>query len=562
MFPFLRALVFRAREGAIPCLLLTVLGALPHSVCLATPPLTPAQFADCIGANAGNWDSTCVLQSNQAGYTITQSLTVSRSFITIEGAYPYPTLKRAAGSSQSLIVIPALTGPCPGASGVGSPCFVNILNLVLDGNLSSGAPAGFTELNLGGCSYCQTNGVTFQNSPNFAVEASPNQPTAINYSTFQNIAYGGICPGTTACATPVYWYPHYCFFAVESNFTQNGSGAIGPQPMNASIAYNFFSGNHYLCPYNAPGGQIDLDVYASNVIVDYNTFAEGPNCTNGFWADGIELHGTNLTLTDNLIEYNAGEGIYMDGAQGVTISTDNPSRYPILENNLRGSGFGGCGGFPGIRVHSSYGQGRATENVTIQNVWSVYRQSYGVEVSSCGTTGPLVNYITIQNNCVSGNLDGGVYAPAAGSPRTIANNQSSGCGGYDAAPALPGERGDRQMVASNIPAFEHILTALPVLSPVHREAYLDHLGLSSQADREIMVTNAAQFQSWEDALRQQAYAALSRDDTAAQAEIGRRRSELLVDTGVRLLGQLSTGGAGRIAAFVEGAAASTPLIVK
>jgi hypothetical protein len=544
--------------ASLPYLALAVLGTVLPSTCPAQTPLTLAQFTDCIGPNVGGWGSTCELESNAAGYTITQSLTVTRSNITIEGEYPYPTLKRAAGSSQSLIVAPASTSPCPNTSGVGSPCFVNILNLVLDGYLSEGAPAGFAELNLYGCSYCQTNGVTFQNSPNFAALVSPSMPTVLDNSTFTNIAYGGIFVGTstTACATPVYWYPHYCFFAVESNFTQNGAGARGPQPMNASIAYDFFSGNHDLCPYNAPGGQIDLDTYANGVSVEYNTFAEGPNCTNGFWAVGVELHGLNLTLTDNLIEYNAGEGIYMDGAQGVTITTDDPSEYQIVDNNLRGSGFSGCGGFPGIRVHSSNAQGRATENVTIENVWSVYNQSYGVEVSSCATTGPLINYVTIENNCVAGNLHGGLYLPALGSPNTISNNSTS-CGGYGAIQA-PERQVDPQAVASNVAIFEHIFTALPALSSVHRQAYLDHLGLSSQRDREVMEATAAQFQSQEDAFTQRAYAALSVGDAATHAEVVGQRAELLANTAVQLLGEHSVAGASRIASFVEGAAASVP----
>lgn len=112
-FVFCKRFVFRLK-GVIPCLLLAVLGTVLPSICLATVPLTLTQFTDCIGANHGNWDSDCVLQSNQAGYAITQSLTVSRSCITIEGAYPYPALVRAAGSSQSLMVVPASTNPCSG----------------------------------------------------------------------------------------------------------------------------------------------------------------------------------------------------------------------------------------------------------------------------------------------------------------------------------------------------------------------------------------------------------------------------------------------------------------
>ena len=121
----------------------------------------------------------------------------------------------------------------------------------------------------------------------------------------------------------------------------------------------------------------------------------------------------------------------MEGAQTVSITSTNPSVYPIAYNNRKTSGgFPGCGGFPGIRVHSSSGAVRPTQNITIQNLWSISGHSFGVEVSTCGTVGPPVNYITILNTCVAGNLQGGVYAPAAGYPQNINYNYTSGCGGY------------------------------------------------------------------------------------------------------------------------------------
>jgi Right handed beta helix region len=343
---------------------------------------------------------------------------------------------------------------------------------------------------------------------------------------------------------------------VGNSFTHNGVNSILDRPQNAVISFNNFSGNHYLCPFSAPGGQIDLDVYASGVDVYRNTFENGPSCSNGYWAQGVELHGLNITLTDNIITSNAGEGVYMDGAQNVTITTDSPSSYQIAHNNTRGSGFSGCGGFPGIRVHSSNAQGRATATVAIKNLWSVGGQSWGVEVSSCGTTGPSINNVTIENNCLAGNLNGGIYTPAAGSNLVVLNNQTAGCGGYDLVPSSKQIR--TGLPNDNIMIFEHVLVSLANLRSIHRQAFLDLLGLSSASDREFATTMAAQFELEDDAFEEQAYAALSRGDLAAHREIFRQRTDVLVKIGLQLVDGLSVDGASRFREYVEGVAASIP----
>jgi hypothetical protein len=89
---------------AARCLVLVALCAGISFNLQATVPLTLAQFTDCISSNVRGWDFDCILQSNASAYTITQTLTITRSNITAEGQYPYPTLIRGAGSSvQSLV---------------------------------------------------------------------------------------------------------------------------------------------------------------------------------------------------------------------------------------------------------------------------------------------------------------------------------------------------------------------------------------------------------------------------------------------------------------------------
>jgi hypothetical protein len=219
----------------------------------------------------------------------------------------------------------------------------------------------------------------------------------------------------------------------DNTFQNNGTNAFFSTTSKVNIGYNTFTGNHRECSYAAPGGQIDLDYDANDTLVFWNTIINGPTCSNGYWAQGIELHGTNLSTYDNIITGNAGEGIYMEEAQGVSIYATDVSRY-IRWNNAKGSGFPGCGGFPGIRIHSQSGL-RSTSNISIQNASIVDGHSFGAEVSSCPTSPAQQNAssITITGNCFRGNNStGGVNGVNVG-PGSVANlsiygNSTSSCG--------------------------------------------------------------------------------------------------------------------------------------
>ena len=393
-----------------------------------TVPLTLDQWKDCITNNSGGYDTDCVLQSGD--YTISSTIWVWRSNITIRGAWPWPMLRRAVGFTQDLMLTATPTS------------WINIKDIYFHGNRWNGATSVASELNLTGCSYCQVNAnALFIGSPNYALNAPPNVPIAVGYVNFQGNRFAGIFAGSAPeCYNPIYWYPNVCLNVAGSYFYNDGVGSIGPAPKNARIVANTFTGNHSECGYNSPGGQIDLDDGADKITVSNNTFENGPSCANGWWAVGVELHGTNITLTDNIIRYNAGDGVYMDGASYVTVNSTNPASYPISNNNRRGSGNFCGGGFPGIAINAGSYLGRPNHHITLNNLWSISGHTYGVLVRSCNP-GATPNYsLTITNNCVAGNLYGGVHdamncgpgqnQSCLGSGSYVNNNPTSGCGGY------------------------------------------------------------------------------------------------------------------------------------
>jgi len=361
-----------------------------------------------------------VLQSGE--YLISSTLWVRRSNITVDGAWPWPVLRRSVGFTQELMYTDSGS----------NPSWVTIRNIYFDGNRYNGATSTSFELNLYGCSYCMVTGnALFISSPYFALGTDNTKPQAVTYVNLQGLEYLGIYTsnGGTQCSDASGWSPSRCLNVSNSWFYSIGVNAIGFDLNNALIAYNSFNYNHTKCLFGAPGGQIDLDTGSNDVLVQNNSFTNGPSCPNDFWAVGVELHGSNIALVDNVIQNNTGEGIYMEGVHNISVSSTNPSAYPISNNNERGHGYNGCWGFPAIRIHTMTGKPQS-ETITISNLWLTAGQSYGVEASACRTgSGPPVLGLTVQNNCVAGNLVGGLYLPAAWYP-ALSNNQTSGCGGY------------------------------------------------------------------------------------------------------------------------------------
>jgi parallel beta-helix repeat protein len=451
--------------------LIVALAFLFCSQCFATSPLTLAEFRDCVGANIGAYDTDCVLDSGT--YVICDpsdmscspdyqgQITVTRPIITIEGAWPYPTLQRKSSPwfRNSLIGTTSGSGSCPYTSSLGNPCFVFIEHITFDGNYYSGTgqPCCSVELDFDSCAYCQVYYSEFLNSPDQSLYMHYDAPSALGYDTFDYSYHSGVYSNSggpaVGCGGAPYWFPHVCQNVIESTFSHEGASAIALNSSSAQIVYNTMSGNVILCADNAGAGQVYIDSTSDSILIYGNTANSAGHCANGYAGGGLELHGTNLTITDNIIQNNSNEGIYMEGVQNVTISTDDPSTYVIQSNNQNPQS-SSCGtGFlyPGIHVHTvSSLFARATQYVTLNNISSIGTypangpQTYGVTVDSCDVGmyhGPAVTHLTITNSCLAGNAhgayadknncgSGGTSACIDSSTSSISGNSISGCGGY------------------------------------------------------------------------------------------------------------------------------------
>ena len=391
-------------------------------------PLNLTDFRDCIGPNIGNHGYVCALQSGTYDIdgSATPTLLIERSNITVEGLWPYPTLRRNGAFSAPLI------GTSSSAS------WVTIQNFVIDGNWQNGGSSGASvEVDLPNCSYCQVNSVEMDNSSKFALYLHHDSPTAVRWSSFSNNLLAGIYMDSGSCSNPSLWSPSVCQSIVNSTFTGNGGSGISFFSQNAQAVSNTLAGNTAHCPDPAPVGQIYVDSGSDAIVISNNTVEGALTCSNGYWGNGLELHGTNLTIANNTIKNNAGEGIYMESTQGVQITGDD-----IENNNQKGSGSDCRVGFPGIRLHTA-STSRATANITINGVTSI-GQAYGVQADSCDVGqfhGSAINNLTITNSCFAGNSNSGVgdfrncgtsgHDSCLGSNYQNSNNQYSGiCPGH------------------------------------------------------------------------------------------------------------------------------------
>jgi hypothetical protein len=266
----------------------------------------------------------------------------------------------------------------------------------------------------------------------------------ISHSTFRDSwAFGvWIGPGGSMCPSPfanTYKPNAACTLVSGSTFIGNGLNAIFSVARNNFIAFNWFSDNHRNATASlAPGGQIDLDFDAENILVWNNVVVDGASSSGPpfTWADGIELHGRDIWLRSNRIHNNGGQGIYMEEAQDVLISDVNGfegSYFTISRNNRRwGGGFTPCGPFPAVSIHAGPPSYRKTKNITIQNIALINGHQPAVKISKCGlSSAVLTENVVVSHSCLSGNI-GGVSTETGsyiGTPTQV-NVQTSGCHGY------------------------------------------------------------------------------------------------------------------------------------
>lgn len=125
---------------------------------------------------------------------------------------------------------------------------------------------------------------------------------------------------------------------------------------------------------------------------------------------------------------------------------------------------------------------------------------------------------------------------------------------------LVAEQTARQLVEEHIAFFEHLFATVASTSGVHQRSYLDHLGLS-EAQGQVVVKIAGQFQSQENTLRRQAEMALSEkrsDMDSRLAQLRSQRAQLLLQTAMQIIQELGTDGSSRIKEYVQRVAAAIP----
>lgn len=386
-----------------------------------------ADFIRCIGPQGQG----PVCQLDPGTYQINSTLLIRRSNITIKGTIINSrrdtTLQRAPAFNGILLADPFAFTATPILTSV------TIRDFTFDGNRdqqsrdfrSFGADVFFFTTK----SVLVTN-CDFINSPKVSLELRQGASgVVINNSyvanaTIDGIATGPSTPGLSEAANAYMLCDSFLFpsniVITNSKFEDAGANGVYLQAKNVRISDNLFQRNHKDAPFNSSGGQIDLSICTDNAAVIRNTFKDGPATPNGWWADGIEVHGRNVTVVDNLVTNNAGTGMILVGVQNFFTANWDPRTGVIANNKMPFCCFGG------IAVYNLLGW-RPTDAVIIDHANIVDGNEYGIEFTNKTPNVPI-NHITITNNCLRGNRQGGVKQDVMGPDVVIQNNLTSGCG--------------------------------------------------------------------------------------------------------------------------------------
>ncbi|MFZ0395203.1 MAG: right-handed parallel beta-helix repeat-containing protein [Terracidiphilus sp.] len=379
------------------------------------------EFVACVGASGKG----AVCQLNAGTYAVRATIEVGRSNIVITGTEtvsPLDTvLRRAAGFEGPLLTDVEKAGTTLNS--------ITIENLTFDGNraqnkspYSDYAPdvSIFSVENLAFIN-CE-----FNNSPNIGLGlyGAGTAGVTVDRCAFNDPVIYGLWSDATGnnsnityeqCATKRFVKN---VTVANSTFQNSGEPAILGDMINLQIVNNVFTNNHsYSIPFDDDGGQIDLTVCTRNAVIWRNTFQSGAASPNGHVADGIELHGTNISLIDNIVKNNSGGGIFMDGAQHIYIANVDPTT----------GNFGNAQS--GIEIAHSSSAFRLTEWITIDFGNGAGNDQYGIWSDTSNTTPKEpVNHLTIANSCLSEDKLGPTYLKNLGSDVKIQNNITSGCG--------------------------------------------------------------------------------------------------------------------------------------
>jgi hypothetical protein len=383
--------------------------------------LTFPDFVQCVGASGHG--PVCKLDAGI--YPVSETISLGRSNITVEGSVLgsllETTLQRTPGFEGALI---------SDVNAIGTTLrSITIRDLTVDGNRAQNAEAYYSydpDVSIFVVKKLLFENCSFINSPNIGLGlyGAGTGDVVVDQCYFGNpVVYGmwsdatGDNSGITykECATEKFVNN----VTVERSVFENaGEPAILGEMSNVTISENVFTNNHSnSIPFGDNGGQIDLTVCTKNALIWKNTFQDGSASPNGTTADGIELHGTYISVIDNTVKNNSGGGISMDGVQHVLILNSEP----------RTGSFGN--GHSGIEIAHSSSTFRTTEWITVISAIAAENAQYGVWSDTSNTTPTeRVNHLTVENTCLSDNTLGPTYFANLGPDVTIKNNKVSGCG--------------------------------------------------------------------------------------------------------------------------------------
>ena len=378
-------------------------------------------FVKCVGPSGH--DPVCKLDAGI--YSVSETISLGRSNITVEGSVLgsllETTLQRAPGFEGALI---------SDVNAIGTTLrSVTIRDLNVDGNRAQNVEPYYSynpDVSIFVVQKLLFENCYFINSPNIGLGlyGAGTGDVVVDQCYFGNPVLYGMWSDATGdnsgitykeCATTKFVNN----VTVERSVFENaGEPALLGEMTNLTISENVFTNNHSnTIPFGDNGGQIDLTVCTKNALIWKNTFQDGSTSPNGTTVDGIELHGTYISVIDNTVKNNSGGGINMDGVQHILILNSDP----------RTGSFGN--GQSGIEIAHSSSTFRTTEWITIVSAIATSNAQYGIwsDTSNTTPTEP-VNHLTIENTCLSDDAFGPTYLANLGPDVTMKNNKVSGCG--------------------------------------------------------------------------------------------------------------------------------------
>jgi hypothetical protein len=378
-------------------------------------------FVQCVGASGQG--AVCRLDAGI--YPVSETIPIGRSNITIEGTVLNylleTTLQRAPGFEGALLT---------DVNAIGTTLkSVTIRDLTFDGNRDENVAPYYSynpEVSIFVVKKLRVERCSFINSPNIglALYGAGTGDVVVNQCYFGNPVVFGMWSDAIVDTTNITYLdcPTIQFvnnvILEQSVFENAGESGLLAEVTNLQILENVFTNNHSnTIPFDDSGGQIDLTVCARNALIWKNTFQDGSVGPDGTVADGIELHGTYISLIDNTVKNNSGDGINMDGVQHILVTNSDPKT----------GSFGN--GRSGIAIAHSSSTFRTTEWISVDSAISTGNGQYGIWSDTSNTTPDQpVDHLKIENSCLSDNTLASTYLVNLGSDVTIKNNRVSGCG--------------------------------------------------------------------------------------------------------------------------------------